>query len=370
MAKLDISRLRQLEADRLINIQQHPEHPLLIFNYTQHCQYSAAWDEYTLMCRGLITSLDGDIVARPFPKFFNFHEHANPRLPTIDWRQGFTATEKMDGSLGILFQAGGQPYMATRGNFISKQAKEGMAIFRDKGYDRFSYDPAWTYLFEIIYPENRIIVDYGQSRDLILLDVVHNQGEHSLSYDSLTEMAGAIGCPVVGRIALESASEPAFYELIKNSAPNAEGIVVRFDDGLRVKVKYEEYIRLHKLLSGVNARHIWECLKDGKGLEDLLDDVPDEFYAWVESIIKEINAAFDKTITEAQSIFDGTRQRIGGANRKDYAAEFTQHGRLSSILFSMLDGRDPSAIIWSMIRPETSLPFLMEPGSRPRVTPS
>ena len=69
-----------------------------------------------------------------------------------------------------------------------------------------------------------------------------------------TEIAGAIGCPVVRRIPLESASEPAFHEFIKESAPNSEGIVVRFDDGLRVKVKYEEYIRLHKLLTGVNAR--------------------------------------------------------------------------------------------------------------------
>ena len=361
MARLDLSRLRQLEADRLINIQQHPEYPLLIFNYTQQCQYSAAWDDYTLMCRGLITNLDGDIVARPFPKFFNFYEHANPNLPAIDWRQGFTATEKMDGSLGILFQAGGQLHLATRGNFVSKQAKEGMAIFRDKGYDRFPYDPAWTYLFEIIYPENRIILDYGDRRDLILLDVIHNDGEHSLSYDALSEVAGAIGCPVVRRMDLESASEPAFLEFIKNSAPNSEGIVVRFDDGLRVKVKYEEYIRLHKLLTSVNSRRIWECLKDGKGLEDLLVDVPDEFYAWVKAIVSEINAAFDKTRADARAIFDKTRQRLGEASRKDYAAEFTRHGELSSVLFNMLDGRDPSSIIWTIIRPEASLPFRKGP---------
>ncbi len=360
MAKLDIARLRQLEANRLINIQQHPDYPLLIFNYTQQCQYSAAWDDYTLMCRGLITNLDGDVVARPFPKFFNFHEHANPQLPAINWRQGFTATEKMDGSLGILFQAGGHLHLATRGNFISKQAKEGMKILRDKGYDRFAYDPAWTYLFEIIYPDNRIILDYGDRRDLILLDVIHNDGQHSLSYDSLIQIAGDIGCPVVRRIALESASEPAFHEFIKDSAPNSEGIVVRFDDGLRVKVKYEEYTRLHKLLSSVNARRIWECLKDGKGLEDLLDDVPDEFYAWVKSINSEINAAFDKIRVEAQTIFDEAKERLGEASRKEYAAEFIRHGPLSSILFRMLDGKDPAAIIWSQIRPEASLPFLME----------
>ena len=105
------------------------------------------------MCRGLITNLDGQIVRGRSRSSSTSTSTPIPLLPTIDWRQGFTATEKMDGSLGILYQAGGQLHLATRGNFISKQAKEGMSIFRDKGYDRFAYDPEWTYLFEIIYPE-------------------------------------------------------------------------------------------------------------------------------------------------------------------------------------------------------------------------
>ncbi len=353
--------MHRLASDRLINIQRHPEFPLLLFNYTQQCQYSAAWDEYTLMCRGLITDLDGNIVARPFPKFFNFHEHASPNLPAINWRQGFTATEKMDGSLGILYQAGGQVHLATRGNFQSEQARQGMAIFRERGYDRFAFDPAWTYLFEIIYPDNRIVLDYGGKRDLILLDVIHNDGDASHAYDSLVRIAGEIGCPVVSRISLETASEAAFHEFIKVSAPNSEGIVVRFDDGLRVKVKFEEYCRLHNLLSGVNARRIWEFLKDGKRLDELLEDVPDEFYTWVNAIVTGLESDFEKLRREAQAIFDATKHRLGASGRKEYASEFTRHGPLSSILFSMLDGKDPSPIIWSRIRPEASLPFLMEP---------
>lgn len=361
MAKLDMSRLRRLEAGRLINIRQHPDYPLLIFDYTQECQYSAAWDEYTLLCRGLITNLDGEIVARPFPKFFNFHEHAKPGLPPIDWGKGFTATEKMDGSLGILYQFGGEIHLATRSTFVSKQAKAGMAILRDKGYDRFPYDPGWTYLFEIIDPDNRIILDYGDRRDLFLIDVVPNDGRLSLTYDQLTGIAGAIGCPIVPRNALESASDATFRKLVNRPARNSEGLVVRFDDGLRVKVKYEEYLRLHESLASVNARSIWEFLKDGKGMEGLLADVPDEFYPWVRSIAGELEAAFGKTRAEAQSIFDGARLRLGEASRKEYAAEFARHGRLASILFGMLDGKDPSSIIWTMIRPEASLPSLSEP---------
>jgi RNA ligase len=361
MAKLDIARLRELEASGLITSQRHPAYPLLIFNYTQKCQYLAAWDECTLMCRGLITDLDGQIVARPFPKFFNFYEHANPRLPTIDWRQGFTATEKIDGSLAILYQAGGRSHLATRGSFTSEQAKAGAAIFHEKGYDRFDFDPTWTYLFELIYPGNRVVLDYGLRRDLILLDAIHIDGDRSLSYDALARLAGAIGCPIVGRVPLEAAGEEAFREFARGPAPNSEGIVVRFDDGLRVKVKYDEYTRLLKLLATVNAQRIWECVRDGEGLEGLMEEVPDEFHAWVKSVILDLGDRFEKTRSEAQEIFDATRRRLGEAARKEYAAEFVRHRRLSAILFRLLDGNDPAPIIWEMIRPEAGGPPPVEP---------
>ncbi len=75
LCRVPIGKLRELESQRLISIQQHPAFPLLIHNYTQSCQFEKAWNDLTVMCRGLITDLDGLIVARPFRKFFNLAEH-------------------------------------------------------------------------------------------------------------------------------------------------------------------------------------------------------------------------------------------------------------------------------------------------------
>ena len=41
--------------------------------------------------------------------------------------------------------------------------------------DLGTLDREYTYLFEIIYPSNRIVVDYGSSRRLVLLAAVHTQ---------------------------------------------------------------------------------------------------------------------------------------------------------------------------------------------------
>jgi hypothetical protein len=77
--------------------QDHPTLPLSIWNYTPEVQYGQSWDEVTLQCRGLVTDNEGNIVARPFKKFFNIEE--GKHTPTEE----FDVFEKMDGSLGILF---------------------------------------------------------------------------------------------------------------------------------------------------------------------------------------------------------------------------------------------------------------------------
>ena len=66
--------------------------------------------------------------------------------------------------------------MATRWSFTSEQAIRGMEILK-RNYPVF--DKVWmkeyAYLVEIIYPENRIVVDYGKEK-ITLLSVVLNEG--------------------------------------------------------------------------------------------------------------------------------------------------------------------------------------------------
>ncbi|HRF99146.1 MAG TPA: hypothetical protein PLZ51_28235, partial [Aggregatilineales bacterium] len=74
---------------------------------------------------------------------------------------------KMDGSLGILYRWQGAYYIATRGNFDSDQAIWA-TIFLRTHYDLHNLADEYTLLFEIIYPDNRIVVNYGQRQDLVL----------------------------------------------------------------------------------------------------------------------------------------------------------------------------------------------------------
>ena len=77
---MDLKKLNDLISENYVMYQKHKNAELYIYNYTNACQYAGNWNEITTMCRGLILDNQGNIVARPFNKFFNIEEHKT--IPT------------------------------------------------------------------------------------------------------------------------------------------------------------------------------------------------------------------------------------------------------------------------------------------------
>ena len=257
--------------DGYISVNKHPELDLFIYNYTPKTQFDKKWTKYTLMCRGLILDGEGNIVARPFKKFFNIEEVSKSSIPK---KSSFEVTMKMDGSLGILYWSNGLPYISTRGSFISDQSKKATEILYSKYSHLFNtLNKNVTYLFEILYKENRIVVDYGNLEDLILIATIDNKTGKDLSIIDT-------GFTPVKRY--YDINDLTILKSMENDTD--EGFVVKFKNGFRIKVKFDEYKRLHRILTNVSTRNIWEYLKEGKGLNEIIDRVPDEFYEWVKGV--------------------------------------------------------------------------------------
>lgn len=342
MEKITKEDIKPFIKDKYITEVKHPQGELYIYNYTQKTQYERVWTKETLQCRGLILDELGNMVARPFPKFFNLEEHQE-KLPN----EPFEIYEKLDGSLGILYFYENQPYIATRGSFTSVQAFNGTAILYEKYKENFSkLNPKVTYLFEIIYPDNRIVVDYGNQKDLILVAIIETATGQEIS---LKSTAAKIGFPVAK--CYDDIRDIKFLKSLETD--NQEGFVIRFQSGLRLKLKFEEYKRLHRILTGVSSKSIWETLKDGKSLETLLDRVPDEFYQWLEETKKNLLAQYQVIENDCKEEF----KDLG--NRKETAFYF-QTCKYPSILFAMLDGKDYSQTIWRLIKPKFEKPFRVD----------
>lgn len=335
--------------------QKHPTERLWIYNYTPKAQYENHWNKVTQTCRGLITD-DWDIVSRPFPKFFNYGQVEREMIPSGAIR----VQDKMDGSLGILYRkpSNGELAIATRGSFTSDQAIHASFLLRSK-YPDFEPKHGYTYLFEIVYPANRIVVDYGDTDDLVLLDIIANVTGSS----ALRHFCDTWPGPLVKEFEFKSLEE------VLNTPPREgqEGFVVTFHDDSRLKVKQEEYVRLHRLLTGVSNVTIWESLLHAEGdlgsLNEILDRVPDEYYQWVKntalSLIKE-----HKIITSAaQQVFHAAYAKIpddllrGTREHRKAFAELISNHNDKGLLFALYDFKSINSMVWKMIRPTYAKPF-------------
>jgi len=344
---------------------------LSIFNYTETCQYGHHWNEVTLRCRGLIADdVTGEILAWPFPKFFNHseHGHGNPWAPDLP-DEPFTVYDKVDGSLGIVFWDRRQERWraASRGSFASEQAQWAQAwIDRADEFGRpvsSRLCVGSTYLAEIVYPENRIVVNHGNRRDLVLLGVYGRLGDE-LPLDALMVDWMSIGSVVRSwpqmplDVLVELAGRSADIHGMVRTGTDMEGYVLRYRSGRRVKIKLTEYIRMHAILTGMNERTIWEVLANGGSLDDLLANVPDEFMRWVQDVADRLRQAHAEKVLAANVAYAAITNK---ALRKEFAQEAIPTG-LSSMLFRLYDGKSIEEMAWKMVKPSGTATFSSTEG--------
>lgn len=347
---IDFENLEKMIAERYISRQKHPNLDLYIHNYTQKTQFDRMWNNETLQCRGLIMDGQNNIVSRPFSKFFNLGELEGKDIAIPDG--DFTVTEKMDGSLGIsYFDPDGRMFIATRGSFVSDQAKRANEIWRLEYEDVVPAHKDLTFLFEIIYPENRIVVDYGDAEDLVLLTIIDTKTGKEWEPWQLNAASKEWGIPVV-----------KYYDGITDfnqveERPNAEGYVIHYPStGLRFKLKFNEYVRLHKIITGVNKKRVWEFLKENQPLDAFLERVPDEFYKWIVNTATDLGDGFRVIEEQAIQLWAKTKSL---STRKDQAIAI-KDSPYRGIVFNILDGKPYDQIIWKMLEPEFDRPFKVE----------
>lgn len=346
-----------------VRYQTHPEfQELTVWNYTEDVQYRNKWNKITLACRGLIiNTVTGEVVARPWEKFFNLGQMDN----RIDSDAPVEVTDKMDGSLGILYQRpDGAFAIATRGSFASEQAIEATKMLHETPEYRqeVSIPDGITFLFEIIYPQNRIVVNYGDQRDLVLLGAVSNQ--YGFYYGPL-EAAGMLNWP--GPVT-ESWHFDSFVDAISfPDRDGKEGVVIRSGRNI-VKLKQADYVELHRIVTNLSPKTIWVMIGEGKTVADICAGIPDEFHKYVEDIGNGLlQDASDieyrvrsgylmaKQAAEAKAV-SGPDMSV---SRKAYANEIKKY-KDAKYMFLLLDGKGIRDQIWKHIKPRGDIKSLVE----------
>ncbi len=314
--------------------------PLLLFNYTAKAQYAAEWTDFERMSRGLVINSDtGEIVARPFDKFFNWGEGGRFTDAPIK-----SVTEKMDGSLGILYRENGEYRIATRGSFTSDQAL--WATEHLKNYDLIDLPDEWTLLFEIIYPENRrisqLVLNYGDLEDLVLLAARNRFTGEYASWMLLQEIATHCGFNLPLRYTFSSTRQ--LVQASETLPANEEGWVVEFMDGQRFKFRGAEYRKLHWMISNISFRRTLEAEANGT-TDVMLQSIPDEFLDEVREWLGDIQRTVAWIIQDIEHVYD----QAPTTTRKEFALWVMEnHKDRAPYLFARLDGKPLEQLIYKM----------------------
>jgi len=325
--------------DKYGEVYARPHDGLVIFNYRNEAAFAGRWNFFETVSRGLILEEGtGRVVARPFDKFFNWGQMPYEGIPKVK-----SVYEKMDGSLGISYIHNGKYNIATRGSMTSDQAIWATEhLNKNHNPQKFMKDySAWTFLFEIVYPDNRIVIDYEGESFLCLLNARHqNTGGHMETYvlDQIAEEHG-FRRP-------KSFNYTSFYDIISDAKTldgNKEGWVIKLECGSFWKVKGERYCELHRLVSKLSFKNTLSAVRNGT-YEEIKAQIPDEF-------LDDFNIWSDEIISTHDRIYNEVRVKFQNSSplwtRKEFATwVFATAPHYAKYLFALLDDRPISDLIY------------------------
>lgn len=283
-------------------------------------------------CRGIIFDLEGKIMSRPFHKFFNANEREETNMFNVDLSQDHVIMEKLDGSMIRPIWLDGKLRLAT------KMGITDVAVQAEKCMTDVQYE--WMYtclaagktpLFEYVGPENKIVLEYSESK-LILTALRDNiTGE----YEKLDENFPEDMAKVYGKVS-GSLEE---YIARARKQEGREGDIIRFATGHMLKIKNDWYVRIHKVKDKIRTeRHILDLI-----INENLDDILPILDEGDQNTILDYEKRFDHGLETVLDRLYGLiliAKTVYGGDKKRVALEFVPnllHKQDARFIFKSLD---------------------------------
>ena len=297
-------------------------------------------------CRGItFDAKTGKIVSRKYQKFFNLGERSETGATKLDFTKPHVILEKLDGSMITpLMMDDDTIRWCTKMGLTGVAAPVDEFVKSHPTYEEFAHAMSLlgkTPIFEWCSRKQRIVIDYPVDR-LVLTAIRCNETGRYESYDFLVEFAKSFEVEVVRALPGSVENLQVFLDETRD-LKGEEGYVIRWNDGMMVKAKSEEYCKIHKCLDGLRREKdvltliLEEKLDDVKALLPAdLGDAADRYGSKVFHSARAISKELLLTVIHAWT-------ELGGS-KKDFAVNWVNGGkidkRLRSLAFSFWDNLD------------------------------
>jgi RNA ligase len=288
-------------------------------------------------CRGIIfDTATGNIIRRPFHKFFNVNEREETQDQVVDLSRPHAILEKLDGSMIAPFYVNGEMIWGTKmgATDVAKPVEEFVEVHPNyRQFAEYALERGYTPIFEWCSRKQRIVLDYQEDQLILTAMRNLNTGEY-MSRDQMINTADQFFIPFVRSFAPRS-NMKAFIEYVRG-LEDLEGFVVRFDDGHMIKLKCDWYVQIHKAKEAIlQDRNIVELILDEK-LDDIKAHLPAEDRDRLTYFEFQINS---RIIDKAAHLSDATNREQYMGDRKYFALnraqEYSSYSR--AIVFALWD---------------------------------
>ena len=136
-------------------------------------------------CRGIIFDKNGDLISRPYAKFFNVNEKPETKINNLNVSLPHIVLDKLDGSFIRPFRTSDGVFRVGTKMGETEVAEYAKPFFDKQNYKEFAdwcIDKNLTPIFEFMSRKQRIVVDYGDTDRLVLLAIRENYSGNYIQY--------------------------------------------------------------------------------------------------------------------------------------------------------------------------------------------
>ena len=220
-------------------------------------------------CRGLIFDLNGNLISRPYHKFFNVNQIEETQSHKIDLTRPHVILEKLDGSMVRPIPIDDVYRLGTKMGITDVSMQAEVWLVDHPNYHDFiqlHIERGQTPIFEWCSRKQRIVIDYAVDRLVLTAIRDVNTGEYK-RYDQMRTYANAYDIDIVRQYAGTAANMEALLAETASIA-NQEGWIIRFDDGHMLKIKGDQYVLQHRAKDAI--------LRENGVIEMILNDKIDD----------------------------------------------------------------------------------------------
>jgi RNA ligase len=270
-------------------------------------------------CRGIIFDKEGKVLRRPYHKFFNLNERDETQFADVDLSHPHVILEKLDGSMIVPYRVNGRVIWGTKMGDTEVASPVHDFVKKNPQYVEFFEFCEHLHcspIFEWMSRKQRIVIDHPVDRLVLTAIRAITDGSYA-SHDAMQIYGSRYGIEVVQEFPVDGkTSIEEICEYVR-TCQDTEGVVIRFDNGHMLKLKTDDYVRIHKAKDAIlKERNVVDMIINEK-LDDVMAMLPEEDREELEGYQSRFWKSFNERIEHTFAIVKAMQKEY--ATNKDYS---------------------------------------------------